>query len=196
MNTEWFYEKDGKNYGPVLKAEIEKLYADGEIDQLTLVWKKGDQSGDWKKISEWDEFNFRSVDTPPLKPIKYVLLNPYILSITFLPIWGELITQFIAGFAEGCCGYSYSTVHESFLWAFMFVIVNAVGSMKDEDSLNNSLGSKVKTQWWMGSILVPVYIYLRGQRLLRHYPKSSFIEIHWLLISWILSFLISVFILQ
>lgn len=45
----WFYSKDGQQLGPVPFSEIERLLAEGQITEDSLVWQQG--SPNWVKLS-------------------------------------------------------------------------------------------------------------------------------------------------
>jgi GYF domain 2/Domain of unknown function (DUF4190) len=45
----WFYSKDGQQQGPVAFSEIERLLAEGQITEDSLVWQQG--SPNWVKLS-------------------------------------------------------------------------------------------------------------------------------------------------
>jgi len=45
----WFYSKDGQQLGPVAFSEIERLLAEGQITEESLVWQQG--SPNWVKLS-------------------------------------------------------------------------------------------------------------------------------------------------
>ena len=49
---EWFYEKDGKQNGPVEVAELARMLDAGDLSLKSLVWKKGME--DWKPMGEAD----------------------------------------------------------------------------------------------------------------------------------------------
>jgi len=46
----WFYAKDGQQLGPVAFSEIERLHAEGQLTDDSLVWQQG--SPNWIKFSE------------------------------------------------------------------------------------------------------------------------------------------------
>ena len=45
----WFYAKDGRQIGPVNFSEIERLRAEGQLTDDTLVWQQG--TANWVKLS-------------------------------------------------------------------------------------------------------------------------------------------------
>lgn len=49
---EWFYEKDGKQNGPVDATDLAKMLDAGDLSLKSLVWHEG--MGDWKPMGEAD----------------------------------------------------------------------------------------------------------------------------------------------
>lgn len=45
----WFYSKDGQQLGPVAFSEIERLLAEGQITEESMVWQQG--TPNWVKLS-------------------------------------------------------------------------------------------------------------------------------------------------
>ena len=45
----WFYAKNGQQIGPVDFSEIERLRAEGQLTDDTLVWQQG--MANWVKLS-------------------------------------------------------------------------------------------------------------------------------------------------
>lgn len=45
----WFYSKDGQQLGPVAFSEIQRLLAEGQITEESMVWQQG--TPNWVKLS-------------------------------------------------------------------------------------------------------------------------------------------------
>ena len=56
----WFFEKDGKQAGPVPAAELRKLAESGQIGSATLIWREG--------LSDWTPFDQSEIRHPPSAP--------------------------------------------------------------------------------------------------------------------------------
>ncbi|MEM1223497.1 MAG: DUF4339 domain-containing protein [Verrucomicrobiota bacterium] len=53
--TNWYYEKNGSQAGPVTETEINQLISNNEITESSLIWRSG--FPDWQPLSSVSEFN-------------------------------------------------------------------------------------------------------------------------------------------
>src|SRR4029453_16149360 len=93
----WFYAKDGQQIGPVDFSEIERLRAEGQLTDDTLVWQQG--MPNWVKLS--------SVSKPAAeKPVVEVPAGPTLTptppqpvtsAAAALPDYGDLLCWGIIG---------------------------------------------------------------------------------------------------
>ncbi|MEN8693626.1 MAG: DUF4190 domain-containing protein [Akkermansiaceae bacterium] len=60
--SEWYYGKDGQQYGPVDEATIKARAATGEISATDLVWKEGMEK--WLPFAELAEFSDGAAAAP------------------------------------------------------------------------------------------------------------------------------------
>ena len=100
----WFYAKDGQQVGPVAFSEIERLRAEGQLTDDTLVWQQG--MPNWVKLS--------SVSKPAAeKPVVEVPAGPILApapsepirsAATALPDYGDLLCWGIIGILLPCAG--------------------------------------------------------------------------------------------
>ncbi len=63
----WFYSKDGQQMGPVAFSEIERLLAEGQITEESLVWQQG--TPNWVKLSTILSATAPSPAAPPIPEI-------------------------------------------------------------------------------------------------------------------------------
>lgn len=63
----WFYSKDGQQLGPVAFSEIERLLAEGQITEDSLVWQQG--SPNWVKLSTVLSATAPAPAAPPIPEI-------------------------------------------------------------------------------------------------------------------------------
>jgi GYF domain 2 len=100
----WFYAKDGQQIGPVAFSEIERLRAEGQLTDDTLVWQQG--MPNWVKLS--------SVSKPAAeKPVVEVPVGPTLTptppqpvtsAAAALPDYGDLLCWGIIGILLPCAG--------------------------------------------------------------------------------------------
>jgi hypothetical protein len=99
----WFYAKDGQQIGPVDFSEIERLRAEGQLTDDTLVWQQG--TANWVKLSSVSQAVpekpiVEVPATPPLTPAP----PPVTSAATTLPDYGDLLCWGIIGILLPCAG--------------------------------------------------------------------------------------------
>ena len=105
----WFYAKDGRQIGPVNFSEIERLRAEGQLTDDTLVWQQG--TANWVKLSSVSQ---PLAEEPVMeKPVVEVPASPILTpttpqsvasAATALPDYGDLLCWGIIGILLPCAG--------------------------------------------------------------------------------------------
>lgn len=54
QSTQYYYTKDGQQYGPVSEFQISNSILSGEINAFTYLWKTG--MADWALATQFQEF--------------------------------------------------------------------------------------------------------------------------------------------
>jgi hypothetical protein len=54
QNTQYYYSKDGQQYGPVSEFQISNSILSGEINSFTYLWKTG--MTEWMLATNFQEF--------------------------------------------------------------------------------------------------------------------------------------------
>ena len=100
----WFYAKDGQRVGPVAFSEIERLRAEGQLTDDTLVWQQG--MPNWVKLSSVSKpAAEKSVVEVPAGPILTPAPSEPIRSAAAaLPDYGDLLCWGIIGILLPCAG--------------------------------------------------------------------------------------------
>jgi GYF domain 2 len=110
----WFYAKDGQQVGPVEFSEIERLRAEGQLTDDTLVWQQGMPS--WVKLSTVSKpAAEKPTEEKPAeeKPVAEVSTSPTLTTIppqpvsnesTAVPDYGDLLCWGIIGILLPCAG--------------------------------------------------------------------------------------------
>ena len=110
----WFYAKDGQQIGPVDFSEIERLRAEGELADDTLVWQQG--MANWVKLSSVSKSVLEkpAIEKPVIeKPVVEVPASPTLTPATTAPItnaaaalpdYGDWLCWGIIGILLPCAG--------------------------------------------------------------------------------------------
>ena len=64
--TEWFYGKDGQQYGPIDEATLRARIATGEVGPRDLIWSEG--MATWTPLMELPQFGAGGVVSPVSPP--------------------------------------------------------------------------------------------------------------------------------
>ena len=107
----WFYAKDSQRVGPVAFSEIERLRAEGQLTDDTLVWQQG--MPNWVKLSSVSKpVAEESVVEVPAGPISTPPPSEPIRSaVAALPDYGDLLCWGIIGILLPCAGLAVSESH-------------------------------------------------------------------------------------
>jgi hypothetical protein len=196
MSEKWLYEKDGTNSGPICSEELIMLLKSNEISLSTLVWREG--SNDWKPYHLWKELE-RAQTEPPPKPIRYLVINPYIIAIIttifameiFVNPFLSLVVSEALSINLGSDTAStmrsqasatmiYEKVSTSPAWVIAYFCIYSFLCHRDELLINRALPEKdAGNNWVWAQFIVPIYVFHRGQKILRSYPTANWIEAHW-----------------
>ncbi|MBS1983223.1 MAG: DUF4339 domain-containing protein [Bdellovibrionales bacterium] len=146
-DNNWYYEIDGKRYGPVGRVRVTELVKTGSLHANSLVWKVGMK--DWQAI-RYSEFSTESTVPPPLTGD--AVKNGLAWALAFAPVTGAFL-QAIVGGAAGVPAHN--------LWLITLVL-NISLCIADEKSLKHSGHAAPNAGW---AFLVPVYLYQRASKL-------------------------------
>jgi len=72
---EWFYELGGREAGPISEQELERLVAEGDITNQTLVWRQG--MPNWKTYGEVSARAGQLDMTAPFEPNQAVAMSDF-----------------------------------------------------------------------------------------------------------------------
>ena len=105
----WFYAKDGRQIGPVNFSEIERLHAEGQLSDDTLVWQQGTANWvkpNWVKLSSVAKPVLEKpvVEVPASPPLNPTIPQPVTSAGTALPEYGDLLCWGIIGILLPCAG--------------------------------------------------------------------------------------------
>ena len=105
----WFYAKDGRQIGPVNFSEIERLHAEGQLSDDTLVWQQG--TANWVKLSSVSQplaeepvMEKPVVEVPASPILTPTTPQPVASAPTALPDYGDLLCWGIIGILLPCAG--------------------------------------------------------------------------------------------
>ena len=105
----WFYAKDGQQIGPVDFSEIERLRAEGQLTDDTLIWQQG--MANWVKLSsvskpapEQPVVEKPRVEVPATPTLTPTAPEPVTSATTALPDYGDLLCWGIIGILLPCAG--------------------------------------------------------------------------------------------
>ena len=113
----------------------------------------------------------------------------YMLAVILLPIYGIFIQIFIFDIFDGG-KYLSEEIYQSTYWIFLYGFLNSLFCFLDAKKLER-YGINMKYSQILGFILVPLYIYIRGTKVNKHY-KFGWIKSQIFFIAWIGSILISI----
>lgn len=124
MASEWFYAKDGKQFGPVAPAELKGMATSGLLDPTDLIWKEG--MADWKPANSVANL-FSAAPAVSASTASSKIRNPYaaprtIDDETLMPgdlQYASFGRRLAATFADGFVAYA-------FILFFAFVISSVV----------------------------------------------------------------------
>lgn len=73
---QWYYSKNGTQFGPVGEGELRSKINSGEISSVDLVWREG--MSDWLPVTKVSEFSAAPALASPSQPTVYPTANsPY-----------------------------------------------------------------------------------------------------------------------
>jgi GYF domain 2 len=100
----WFYAKDGQQIGPVAFSEIERLRAEGQLTNDTLVWQQG--MPNWVKLSSVSEPAAEKpvVEVPAVPTLTPTSPQPVTSAAAALPDYGNLLCWGVIGILLPCAG--------------------------------------------------------------------------------------------
>ena len=98
----WFYAKDGQQIGPVEFSEIERLRAEGQLTDDTLVWQQG--MANWVKLSTVSRAAVEkaAVEVPADSTLPPIAPQPLSNGPTPVPDYGDMLCWGIIGILLPC----------------------------------------------------------------------------------------------
>ena len=100
----WFYAKDGQQIGPVEFSEIERLRAEGQLTDDTLVWQQG--MANWVKLSTVSRAAVEkaAVEVPADSTLPPIAPQPVPNGPTPVPDYGDMLCWGVIGILLPCAG--------------------------------------------------------------------------------------------
>ncbi len=132
--SEWYFEADGKQHGPVAQNEIVEKLSRGELSRDSLVWKGGQKN--WKPISEFEEFLLDIKSPPPLPKSIIFSRNAGLFKLLTGRFVAKLIDcQFAFGFGAIV---AYFISPEKFIYSFLIVLASGIAVLYGFDVLGKA----------------------------------------------------------
>lgn len=163
----WFYSKDGQQLGPVPFADIERLFAEGQLTGESLVWQQG--TPNWVPLStvlpiptEPPAPAAPTIPPIPAAPAPAATLAP---ASPALPDYGSILCWGFIGVLVPCLGLLV------YLALFILHLLEffAVRKAVEAGQLAPSSYSKMNPVLFIlglfccGGLLYPLYMHYRGQ---------------------------------
>jgi hypothetical protein len=166
----WFYAKDGQQIGPVNFSEIERLRAEGQLTDDTLVWQQG--TANWVKLSsvskpvaEKPVFEKPVVEVPATPPLTPAIPQPVTGAATALPDYGDWLCWGIIGILLPCAGLAVYIA----LIVLQVLEFSAVRKAIASGQLQETEYSKIHPALFIlglvccGAICYPLFMHLRNR---------------------------------
>ena len=178
--TVWHYNLKGTPTGPTSAEGIANLYTNGTIDEDTLVWN-AERGGAWTRLDQVPEL--RALRTSPALPASAVS-DVWVWAMVAVPVIGTLAEVVVSESS----GASIS------LRAALFFYFIAYGTLAALDTCAIAKSGRTKKVGTIGPfiLLVPVYLFVRTQRLKKSFAVLAF----WAVSTVIAGFIPSGFISQ
>ena len=146
---EWFYQPmSGQDIGPLALHELR-----GRVTRETLVWKEG--MVEWMKAGELQELVPVLASTkPPLPPT--AISDKWMWCLAVIPIVSSWVLTIFLGDLVSIAGT---------------VALNIVFVTLDIKELRRC-GREITTAFWLGLILVPVYMFVRAAKYTKRYAPA------------------------
>jgi hypothetical protein len=178
----WFYAKDGQQIGPVEFSEIERLHAEGALNDDSLVWQQG--MPDWVKISTLLKSKAAPVLSPTAETGQTTALSSG--SPAALPDYGDLLCWGILGILIPCAGLAVYIA----LIVLHFLEFSAARNAVAEGRLAPSDYSKLHPALFLlgliccGAICYPLFMHFRNRAgYFKPQPRAVWVAIIAVLLS-------------
>lgn len=171
LNTNWWYEINGEQNGPVKQDELVRQINIGILHSENLIWTQGAQN--WVKVKDSSFAVKKTAETPP--PISGEAVNNTIVWwLAFAPLIGQLLEGVFLElfYPEPDINYNSVSSMENYTRyltntnfnAFWFVTLalNFYLSYRDEKKL---VKAGYDTSKIGSSFLIPVYLFKRAELL-------------------------------
>lgn len=163
----WFYAKDGQQIGPVDFSEIERLRAEGQLTDDTLVWQQG--MPNWVKLSSLQKTSAGVPAGSSLTPVPSQAgpgeSQPVQAGSTRLPDYGDILCWGIIGILLPFAGLAVYIA----LIVMHVLEFTAVRKAIAEGRLKESEYSKINPVLFIlgliccGAICYPLFMYFRNR---------------------------------
>jgi hypothetical protein len=161
----WFYAKDGQQIGPVDFSEIERLRAEGQLTDDTLVWQQG--MANWVKLSSISKPVAEKpvVEVPGSPPLPAIPSSPVTSATAALPDYGDWLCWGIIGILLPCAGLGVYIA----LIVFHVIEFSAVRKAVAAKQLAETDYSKIHPALFIlglvccGGICYPLFMHLRNR---------------------------------
>jgi hypothetical protein len=161
----WFYAKDGQQIGPVDFSEIERLRAEGQLTDDTLVWQQG--MANWVKLSSLPKTSAGVPAGSPLTPgpSQPAQSQPVQVGSTPLPDYGDILCWGIIGILLPFAGLAIYIA----LIVLHVLELTAVRKAIGDGRLNDSEYAKINPALFIlgliccGAICYPLFMYFRNR---------------------------------
>lgn len=168
-SIDWWYEKDGRQLGPVNETEVRILIAQAQLKPDNMVWKEGLPG--WVKIKASDMADSIPVKINVPPPLTGDSVNNKIVWwLAFAPLLGLALQAFLLELTNPSPGegasleqlirYASNTDFDKY-W-FITIALNLALSYSDEKYLKKAGHD---TENLGGAWLVPAYLYKRAEML-------------------------------
>jgi len=94
--AEWYYGKEGKQYGPIDEGALRARIAAGEVSGSDLIWTEG--MAEWTPLSKFSQFSNSAPQAGSSEPAeKYVTDDP---ASPYAPSAGNPVSSVVGGGAQ------------------------------------------------------------------------------------------------
>jgi hypothetical protein len=171
----WFYAKEGQQFGPVEFSEIERLRSEGQLTDDTLVWQQG--MANWVKLSELPKTPGGAPGGLPLATATSQIAQS---GSAALPDYGDLLCWGVLGILIPCAGLAVYIA----LIVLHVLEFSAVRKAVTEDRLKDSDYSKIHPVLFIlglvccGGICYPLFMHFRNRAgYFKHQPYAVWVAI-------------------
>lgn len=182
----WFYAKDGQQIGPVEFSEIQRLHAEGQLTEDSLIWEQG--SPNWVKLSSV----LGGGSATPASPQAYQQGGAPVRAAGAqgLPDYGDLLCWGFIGVLIPCLGIA------AFIALIVMHCMEYFGARKEvlAGRLAKSSYSDVNPALFLlgmiccGGLLYPLFMHLRNKSgYFKQQPNAVLVSIIVIIVSIVIN---------